>query len=289
VGKTFASISSSLLAFILCITFGSGVEARPLFGQPQPVCGINSPNLDAGSWLSPDGLTIYFGTNRAADGDIFVATRPDPAACFGTPAVVAELSPRSGGPTLSPDQLTIFFDSTRSNPAIQELYEASRPDTASTFGPVRYLDELNFPPYQTSHPSLTADGLELFFFSDRPGGNGSQDIWVATRPNTSVPFGNPVPVSQVNSPYDDRTPQITADGLRLYFASDRPDGNLGGQDVRTSGRPAGQIATPRLGHPSPSLKSIQRPRMRHPTCPSMARNCTFRQLALGAQAESISG
>ena len=30
-----------------------------------------------------------------------------------------------------------------------------------------------------SHPALSADGLTLFFCSDRPGGQGRKDLWMA--------------------------------------------------------------------------------------------------------------
>lgn len=40
-------------------------------------------------------------------------------------------------------------------------------------------------------PSISADGLSIFFDSDRPGGLGSFDIWVAMRATTSESFGTP--------------------------------------------------------------------------------------------------
>ena len=38
-------------------------------------------------------------------------------------------------------------------------------------------------------PDIAADGLALLFQSDCPGGFGGSDIYIATRPNTSAPFG----------------------------------------------------------------------------------------------------
>jgi hypothetical protein len=75
-------------------------------------------------------------------------------------------------------------------------------------------------------PSLSADGLELYFVSDRPGalgGAGDQDIYVSRRSSITGSWGPaervPPPVS---SPFFDITPTISLDGLALYFASNRP-------------------------------------------------------------------
>jgi hypothetical protein len=71
-------------------------------------------------------------------------------------------------------------------------------------------------------PSVSTDGLELYFTSDRPGGYGNFDIWVMTRPSVSDPWGEPVNLGQtVNSSHFDATPSLSFDGLSLYFGSNR--------------------------------------------------------------------
>src|SRR5262245_53021038 len=40
-------------------------------------------------------------------------------------------------------------------------------------------------------PAIGADGLELWFVSDRPGGHGGGDIWVTRRSSTDARFGRP--------------------------------------------------------------------------------------------------
>jgi hypothetical protein len=44
----------------------------------------------------------------------------------------------------------------------------------------------------SASPWLTADGLNMYFGSDRPGGYGRWDLWVATRGSTSETWGEPV-------------------------------------------------------------------------------------------------
>ena len=74
--------------------------------------------------------------------------------------------------------------------------------------------------------SLSADGLELYFVSDRPGalgGLGDQDIYVASRQSVNSAWGAPARVPPpISSPFFDVTPTISLDGLTLYFASNRP-------------------------------------------------------------------
>jgi len=79
--------------------------------------------------------------------------------------------------------------------------------------------------YQDSVPSISSDGLSLYFDSDRPGGLGAVDLWVSTRANVSDAWGAPVNLSPlVNSSSVDCQPGISADGLSLYFRSNRSGG-----------------------------------------------------------------
>jgi len=72
-------------------------------------------------------------------------------------------------------------------------------------------------------PHISTDGLSLYFLSRRPGGLGSADIWVTTRKTKDDPWGTPVNLgSPINSPAFEGAPCTSADGLELYFVSDRP-------------------------------------------------------------------
>jgi len=74
-------------------------------------------------------------------------------------------------------------------------------------------------------PSIRFDGLEMFFFSNRPGGVGQEDVWISTRDSTSDPWTTPVNLGAgVNSPQDDRQAYIASDRKTLFFASTRPGG-----------------------------------------------------------------
>src|SRR4051794_4780092 len=56
-------------------------------------------------------------------------------------------------------------------------------------------------------PVLSPDGRNLYMASNRPGGHGGLDIWVATRASTDEPFGAPENLpAPVNSASDDFCP-----------------------------------------------------------------------------------
>ena len=58
-------------------------------------------------------------------------------------------------------------------------------------------------------------GDELYYHSGRAGGEGSLDIWMATREDSQ--WADPVNVAAVNSADDDSRPYLTPDGNELWI------------------------------------------------------------------------
>ncbi len=85
-----------------------------------------------------------------------------------------------------------------------------------TFG--GHSSELNTPSLDGC-PIQSPDGLSLYIASNRPGGMGGLDVWVATRASTTAPWGPPQNLGEpVNSAADDFCP--TPVGKRgLFFVS----------------------------------------------------------------------
>ncbi len=81
-----------------------------------------------------------------------------------------------------------------------------------------------------SQATVSPDGLELYFTSNRPGGQGGLDIWVSRkRPDGS--WGEPVNLGPpINTPGDEIAPFMHPDGKTLYFASNGHLG-FGGYDI----------------------------------------------------------
>lgn len=72
--------------------------------------------------------------------------------------------------------------------------------------------------YGEGSPSLTADGLEMYFNSNRPGGHGAVDLWVTTRPTLSAEWEEPENLGPVvNSQANELAAAVSPDGLELYF------------------------------------------------------------------------
>lgn len=85
------------------------------------------------------------------------------------------------------------------------------------------------PSVNTEHsemgPSLSGDGLTLYFSSDRPGGEGSADLWMATRATVDAPWEEAVNVGPgVNTEVGQNNPAISADGRTLLYG-DRTAGD----------------------------------------------------------------
>lgn len=68
-------------------------------------------------------------------------------------------------------------------------------------------------------PFQSPDGLSLFMASNRPGGHGLLDIWVATRARTSDPWGAPRNLPEpINSSSDDFCPTALHGGGLLFVS-----------------------------------------------------------------------
>lgn len=93
--------------------------------------------------------------------------------------------------------------------------------------------------YWETNPCLSADGKELFFSSNRPGGKGKKDIWecvVTKMPDGTLRFSNPINLSDsINTAEDEFSPFFHQDGSTLYFSSNGHNG-LGGFDIFYSKR-----------------------------------------------------
>jgi hypothetical protein len=110
-----------------------------------------------------------------------------------------------------------------------DLY-MSEQQADGTWGPAAAIPELNSTAAD-NRPSVRQDGLEIFFYSARPGGAGDNDLWTATRVTVDAPWSTPVNVgTTVNGSSNEQHPNITADGKTLFFTSDRPGGS-GGFDL----------------------------------------------------------
>jgi hypothetical protein len=91
--------------------------------------------------------------------------------------------------------------------------------------------------------AISADNLEMYVSSERPGGLGYFDIYRRTRENEDNSWGPLVNVQEINSRYNEAYPCLSGDSLTLYFsdwynwnpAGNRP-GGVGDHDLWMSTR-----------------------------------------------------
>ncbi len=69
--------------------------------------------------------------------------------------------------------------------------------------------------YKVGELHISADGQELYFHSDRPGGKGQYDIWVSKKQNGE--WQEPQNVAAVNSQESDGWPSLSPSGNELWF------------------------------------------------------------------------
>lgn len=123
--------------------------------------------------------------------DIYVSTL-QPNGQFGAPVLVAGLNTEFND--LRPnirvrDGLEIFFESNRPGTlGLTDLYVSTRASTSSPWStPINLGATVNSASGE-SRASLSFDGRELYFQSNRPGGQGGEDIYVSRRRPIITPY-----------------------------------------------------------------------------------------------------
>jgi hypothetical protein len=203
---------------------------QDVWGAPQNLgAGVNTASFDGMPSISTDGLSLYFCSDRPEGGgwDLYVTTRLTLDDPWEEPVNIGSPVNSSSGeyfPNISSDRLSLYFASDRPGSGFIDLYVAKRETIHDDWNAAVNLGS----PVNTSvfegWPSISADGLSLFFCSFRPGGyGGGGDIWVSTRAAIADSWGEPVNLGPaVNTSSDDACPSISADGAMLYFFSTMP-------------------------------------------------------------------
>jgi hypothetical protein len=87
----------------------------------------------------------------------------------------------------------------------------------STFSTPQKIANVNMSSSTDWAPHLAADGLTLYFGSDRHGGEGAFDVWVASRATVNDTFGPPTNLAVLNTDANDSEPATSVDGLEIYI------------------------------------------------------------------------
>jgi len=130
--------------------------------------------------------------------------------------------------------LVLDFDSEDAAPDAAIAIDAALVDADPGFGPwqnIRPVTELNGLAADLKI-SLTGDGLEATFDSDR---DGPRNIYSATRAALTEPWSNPVVVAELSTLVFDGHSALSDDGLTIFFA--RNQGMAVGVEILEAARP----------------------------------------------------
>jgi hypothetical protein len=231
-------LSLMLIVVASMILIGSNsAKADYIFGEPKNLGpNVNSQFEDASQTISIDELSFYLASNRPGgfgDWDLWITSRATTMDEWEEPQNLGDIintSSMESSPCLSMDSLTLYFcDGVWHlyNPrpggfGKSDLWVSIRPNKDTQWNtPVNLGSTVNTTAHECD-PSISVDGLSLFFDSDRSNGSGSVDLWVTNRASISDLWDPPINLgSAVNSSAVDAFPSISSDGLMLFFMSDR--------------------------------------------------------------------
>ncbi|RYE23016.1 MAG: hypothetical protein EOP51_11765 [Sphingobacteriales bacterium] len=160
-----------------------------------------------------------------------------------------------GTPTLNPAGIRMYFTRwyKQGNKIIHAIYMTEKNNNQWT-EPQKLNSHVNAEGYNSIQPFVTADGKHLYFATNKPGGQGGDDIWVSDlgtdgSPTNSVNLGN-----VINTEFNEQAPYYDGTLKRLVYSSKGFIG-LGGFDFFESFDEMGKWLAPRnLGYPFNSAK-----------------------------------
>jgi hypothetical protein len=157
---------------------------------------VNSPNVDLGPMVSPDGLHLVFSSLREGDAELFECRRPSADEPWSKPSRVfpAIEEGHQDQPWMSPDELRLIYHATtgpghHGKPTEGDIYFRHRPTRDQPWPPpVNLGAKINHPGHDVA-VRLSNDERTLLFTSTRPGGQGTWDVWQAKRTSREALFG----------------------------------------------------------------------------------------------------
>jgi len=232
------------------LSVGSSVGKVPVryeygpWSEPKNLgSAVNTTANDQHPGISPDGLSLYFHSNRAGNvsgskagtTDIWVTRRETLTSAFG-PAVNLGQTLNSianeTAPNISSDGHYLAFGSDRDGGCgSYDIWVSHRADTSVDIGDGGWEAATNLG--CTINTAVSEDGPFLFTDPDtgkitlyftaqnRAGGLGDWDVWMSElKPNGDWP--EPVDVAEFNTAARDTRTAFRYDGLEMYITSMRP-------------------------------------------------------------------
>jgi len=188
------------------------------WSAPVAISSLDTPSVDLDPAWSSDGTLLYFASDRSGAQRLYQATFD--GITFSAPTLVPGLSTLDAlGPAISPGDLELIYTDVAS--ASSHLAYATRASVTAPWNDQGDILEL-LPSADDGFPTLTPDGLTMYFETNR---DGQLHIFSTTRQTLSASWSSPSVVAETTSDGDESDPSISADGHRLFFGSDRSGGS----------------------------------------------------------------
>jgi OmpA-OmpF porin, OOP family len=216
-------------------TAGSWSKAKHLNGS------VNASHFNAVYWISPDLNTLlikgaftegqYLGTGvsmmRRMKDNSWSPAQMLRIRNFHKFAFTQQL-----GASMGQDGKTLLFYMTDKKESYDnDLYVSFLEGGDIWTAPKSLGKKINLPDYNEMSPFIAADGVTLYFSSDRPGGIGENDIWMSKRLDDSwQKWSEPVNLgAPINTEGSEAFFTLDAGGEYAYLTSS--DGAFGASDI----------------------------------------------------------
>jgi outer membrane protein OmpA-like peptidoglycan-associated protein len=218
--------------------------------DPRVVTGVSTVRDEYLAYISPDDKTCYYVRRMPvkkldqvyasdAETEVFMySTRGgggqfDEGQPMGPPFNTT--SDNQGGCSISIDNKHLYFAMMRQEGGLQpncDLYVCDALGDGEWSEMRKLSANVNDPKYWDSQPTISSDGVTLYFASDRPGGYGGIDIYMTRKDPRTGEWGRPVNLGpKINTTGDEKTPFIHSDSETLYFSSKDGHPGFGDYDI----------------------------------------------------------
>lgn len=193
-----------------------GGDGQPMlgpWGAPAKVPGADSALEEDDGTLSSSRLELYFKRSDSDSANLYMMTRASQSAAFGPPVALTVLNSTvdEESPRLSQDDLTMYFGRDG------DIYKSTRTAVGSPWGAATAVTSLNTSAYE-KWAVVCSSGYAMVSRAVSGEGQNLFEGDIATGANTAV--------TQLNSTSAEQGTYLSTDCLRIYFQSNRDNGQF---------------------------------------------------------------
>lgn len=202
---------------------------------------VNASHYNAVFWISPDLNTILL-KGSFIDGQYYgmgvsmIHKRRDNSWTNAEMLKIRNFNkfsttPQMGASMGQDGKTLLFYMTDKKGSFDNDLYVSFAEGNDIWTAPKSLGKKINLPDYNEMSPFIAADGVTLYFSSDRPGGIGENDIWMSKRLDDSwTKWSEPINLGRpINTEGSEAFFTLDAGGEYAYLTSS--DGAFGASDI----------------------------------------------------------